>query len=442
VTPRPRSQARLALCALLAATLALPLPAQDAEGPPPPPAPAGAESDAEADSHADADADADVGTPRVPLSQRPPGDFLEAAKHGTAGEDTPLPTASVITASIGRGVDYLLRTQNEDGSWGSWDEPAHEFWSNPYTHKAWIAGTTGLVVMSLLDQHEHEPAHAAADRGLDYLFEHGISKRPSDWDVDNTWGLVYSLDCATTALLHGRYRGSAREPKLRKLAQDCIAELRNYQTPSGGWGYYDFDTLAARPSWATSFETAAAIVGLAQARDLGLDLPEDMLALAVKGLSRTRLANGAYDYSLDPVPQMNAEWINNVKGSLSRIQSGNYALLRAGAEQPTREQILWGLDQFFQHHRFLDVARKKPSPHEAYYLNSGYFYFFGHFYAARLLDTLPEAERSRYAMRLAREIVKTQEQDGSMWDFHFNTYGRPYGTAFGVMTLVRTLPER
>ena len=29
-----------------------------------------------------------------------------------------------------------------------------------------------------------------------------------------------------------------------------------------------------------------------------------------------------------------------------------------------------------------------------------------------------------------------------MWDYYFNTYGPAYGTAFGAMTLVRTLPER
>lgn len=430
-------RATRALLGLLAPLLALgaaagaPAPAQDAGSGAPDAAPAAAPA-----------RDAPEPSAARPLSQRPPDQILEAAKHGPAGEDTPLPTPAVIADAIGRGVAYLLATQNEDGSWGGWSEPAHEFWSNPYTHKAWIAGTTALVVMSLLDQDGDAESLAAADRGLAYLLEQGVTKRPSDWDVDNTWGLVYMLDCATTALVHPRYRGTAREPKLRALAQEALAELHAYQTPSGGWGYYDFDTLAARPSWATSFETAAAIVGLAQARDLGLDLPPGMLDAAVKGLSRTRLANGAYDYSLDPVPRMNLEWINNVKGSLARIQAGNYALVRAGAPEPTREQVLWGLDQFFEHHRFLDVARRKPWPHEAYYLNSGYFYFFGHFYAARLLDTLPQAEKSRYAMRLAREIVKTQEEDGSMWDFYINTYGRPYGTAFGVMTLVRTLPER
>ena len=69
------------------------------------------------------------------------------------------------------------------------------------------------------------------------------------------------------------------------------------------------------------------------------------------------------------------------------------------------DDLLEGLDEFFEHHRFLDVARKKPYPHEAYYANSGYFYFFGHYYAARILELLPVAEKVRYQARLAREVA-------------------------------------
>jgi len=372
-----------------------------------------------------------------------PDEVLEAAKHGAgAGENTPLPDTATVVAAIERGTAFLIGSQNEDGSWGSWREPAHEFWSNPYSHKAWILASTGLVVMTLLEQGGNEAALAAADKGLDYMLAEPTPARPSDWDVDNTWGYVYGLDTLTTALGNARFAGTPREAPMRAKCAEYIASLAAYQTPTGGWGYYDFDSLADRPSWATSFETAAALVALARARDLGLALPDGMLAAAIAGLERSRLANGAYAYSFDPVPRYNLEWIDNVKGSLSRIQAGNYALLRAGSKAVSREDILRGLDQLFEHHRFLDIARKKPVPHEAYYLNSGYFYFFGHFYAARLLNELDPAERARYAMRLAREIVKTQETNGSMWDFNFNTYGRAYGTAFGVMTLTATLPER
>ncbi len=373
----------------------------------------------------------------------PPVDVLEAARHGAgAGEDTPLPDTATILASIERGRDFLLATQNEDGSWGSWDQPADEFWSNPYSHKAWILATTGLVVMTLLEHADHEAAQAAADRGLRYMLAQPTVQRPSDWDVDNTWGDVYGLDAVTTAMDCPRWKDGVNRAALQAKAAEYVEQLHQYAAPTGGWGYYDFEVKAQRPSWATSFETAAGVVGLVSAREHGLTLPEGLLEDAVRGLSRTRMKNGAYSYSLDAVPRYNVEWINNVKGSLSRIQAGNYALLRAGSQDVSHADVLAGLDQLFEHHRFLDVARKKPIPHEAYYLNSGYFYFFGHFYAARLLDLLTPAERARYATRLAREVVKTQEQDGSMWDYYMNTYGKAYGTAFGVMTLVRTLPER
>lgn len=379
-----------------------------------------------------------------PLVELKPEEVLDAARAGPAGEDTPLPDPATIVAALRRGVDWLLAHQNADGSWGGWHEagPWDEFWSNIHTHKAWITATTGLAVMSLLEHPDDDRARAAVLRGLDFLAAEPAPQRPSDWDVDNTWGYVYGLDCLATVLLDGRVKDTPREARLRAKGEEFIEKLAAYQTPSGGWGYYDFDSLAQRPSWATSFQTAAGAVALAQARDAGLPVPGRMLERALEALRRCRLPNGAWSYSVDPVPQLALEWIDNPKGSLARIQACNFAFLRAGASDITRTDVLAGLDEFFRHHRFLDVAYQKPIPHEAFYLNSGYFYFFGHFYAARLLDTLEPAERARYAARLAREVVKRQEPDGSLWDYHMNAYGRPYGTAFGTMTLVRTLPER
>ncbi len=373
-----------------------------------------------------------------------PEEVLDAARVGAAGEDTPLPDPEAIVASLRRGLDWLVAHQNQDGSWGGWQNPGpyDEWWSNIHTHKAWIVATTGLAVLSLLDHPDDPRAVAAMDRGLDYLLAEPVPARPSDWDVDNTWGAVYGLDALACVLRDGRLAGTPRETAVRERAEAYIEELSQYQTPSGGWGYYDFESLAHRPSWATSFETGAALAALVTAREAGLPVKGRIVSRAMDALRRCRLANGAYSYSIDPVPYMGLEWIDNVKGSLSRIQCCNYALVRAGANDVSHSDLLAGLDQFFEHHRFLDVARKKPVPHETYYLNSGYFYFFGHFYAARLLDLLEPADRARYAARLAREVVKTQEPDGSMWDYAMNAYGPCYGTAFGTATLTRTLPER
>ncbi len=385
-------------------------------------------------------------TPTAPTDPRllvhlSPEEVLETADRDQG--PILLPDREAIFDSMSQGVEYLLSSQNDDGSWGSWDEPAHAFWSNPHSHFAWIAGTTGLGLMSLLEQAEDPRLAQACDRAVDFLTKQATLKRPSDWDVDNTWGCLYGLAGLSEALMTARFQADEeRAAAMRAKCAEYIVQLSGLQAPDGGWGYYDFDTLAQRPSWSTSFMTAVGVLALIRAEEVGVQVPEGMLEAAVVAVERCRLPTGAYTYSVMAVPSPGGVGrINRMQGSLSRVQVCNLALRVAGSDLVSHQDLLDGLDAFFEHHRFLDIARGKPIPHEAYYQNSGYFYFFGHFYAAGVLDLLNPAEQSRYRSRLAREVVKTQEADGSMWDYYFNTYHKPYGTSFGVMTLLRTLPR-
>ncbi|NQT52944.1 hypothetical protein HQ576_12875, partial [bacterium] len=40
----------------------------------------------------------------------------------------------------------------------------------------------------------------------------------------------------------------------------------------------------------------------------------------------------------------------------------------------------------------------------------------------------------------AHTLLRLQEKDGSWWDYPFYDYHQPYGTAFALMSLVRSLP--
>ena len=361
------------------------------------------------------------------------------ALPATAVEKTDAPGLEEARASIAAATAFMLDAQNEDGSWGGPARPAHEFWSNPETHRAWTVATTALVCMTILDMTPSDATDAAYSRGIDYLLSQGLVKRPSDWDVDNTWAYVYGIQAFTRAVTDGRFAGTPKHEKLRAATQAVIDKLLSYQTPSGGWGYYDTDAYTRRPAWATSFMTAVGVIGLLEARQAGFVVDEKHLKAAVRAVERSRLPSGAYTYSVEAIPSPGgATWIDQVKGSLSRIQVCNLALLLAGRDVSI-EDLTTGLDQFFTHHRFLDVARKKPWPHEAYYLNSGYFYFFGHYYAALVIERLPAKDRAPYWSKLRHEIIKTQEKDGSMWDFYLNSYGKPYGVAYSVMALEASL---
>jgi hypothetical protein len=125
-----------------------------------------------------------------------------------------------------------------------------------------------------------------------------------------------------------------------------------------------------------------------------------------------------------------------VKGSLGRIQVGNWALRQAGDPGITDAVLRRGLEQFFEHHRFLAVARMRPVPHEAYYMNAGYFFYFGHYYAALAIELLPAAEREAFRVQLRQKLLATQRSDGSYCDFLGSTYMVTASTAFATLGLM------
>ena len=84
---------------------------------------------------------------------------------------------------------------------------------------------------------------------------------------------------------------------------------------------------------------------------------------------------------------------------------------------------------------FLDVARLKPIPHEAYYQNAAYFYLFAHCFAAFAIQELPAAERESFHARLRPHLAKVQGRDGSSFDFLGSTFMTTAGTSFAILAL-------
>jgi hypothetical protein len=357
------------------------------------------------------------------------------------------------TDSAADALGWLLDNQHPSGRWGGPETPMiyDGFWSNPETHKSWTVATTGLAVIALLDAQDQsaflteagrEDVHRAVDAGIDYLVANARVKRPNVWDTDNTWAYVYGLAAFTRAARDPRLAEDNRAASIAAGGRIMLDQLMAYQTPAGGWAYYDMEAKAVVPAWATSFQTAVAILGLLEAEALGWVVDREKVQVAVDTLVRCRLPDGSYTYSVEAIPALDAgTGIDRIRGGLSRIQVGNLALMRAGAggyrapdlgDEPAR-----GLGLFFREHHYLDIARGRPHPHEAYHYNSGYFYFFGHYYAGELLPELPPAVARRWAPALVQEVAKTQAEDGSMIDYFMNDYGRPYGVAYGLSALLR-----
>jgi hypothetical protein len=98
------------------------------------------------------------------------------------------------------------------------------------------------------------------------------------------------------------------------------------------------------------------------------------------------------------------------------------------------------LDRLFARNGWLDVARKRPIPHESWFAVAGYFFYYGHLYASLCVDTLPMPEKEKYQKKMANILVPLQEKDGSWWDFPLYNYHKQYGTSMAILSLQRCLP--
>ncbi len=366
------------------------------------------------------------------------GDGLDSASEGPI-------TSNEVHAAIDRGIAFLLKDQRSDGSWGgpqgsvtTW---SGDVWSNPETHRAWKVATTGLCGAALIEVGSSDDARKAADRAVRYLIDNADVRRPDVWDTMNNWAYIYGLQGLARAHGSPRYEGSAVRAEIADAGRKYLEKLERFQSLNGGWGYLEFNgPRTRRPQWATSFMTAAAVVAMQQANGAGFEVDQKVIDRAVRVVNRCRLPNGAYTYRVRTVPNLNSAYIDQVKGSLSRIPVCQTALMLSGQEI-SLEDRRFGLVHFFRDHKFLGIAMHKPIPHEAYYANSGYFYMFGHYYASLVIEGLPVAERSVYRPKLWHEILQIQQRDGSMWDYDMHGYDRPYGVAYGLMALGRSLKE-
>ena len=367
-------------------------------------------------------------------AQDPPASAPKAPDAAVAELGTP----AAGKRAADRAVDYFVRTQNHDGSWGSTScETTFEASFAVETHYAWSVAAHGLATMALLAAAETPERRAALERAVRWLCNCRMTQRGSTWDNDAVWGWIYGTVATTAVAMDKRFQTDAWRGPVAFRGREFAGWLAKNQEPLGGFGYYDDPPYTRRPKWGTSFSTGAVVPALDLAMQLGWLPDNGTHTRAVGYVQRCRLPNGAYSYDLTPVPRVTGgEHINDVKGSLGRIQVGNWALHRAGDPAITPAVIRRGVEQFFEHHRFLAVARMRPVPHEAYYANAGYFFFFGHYYCAQAIELLPPAEREPFRAQLRQKLIPTQRSDGSFCDFLGSSYQVTAATAFAALALL------
>jgi hypothetical protein len=276
---------------------------------------------------------------------------------------------------------------------------------------------------------------AAIDRGQAWFLEHvGKVRRATPEALYNSWAHAYAIDYLSRVLL-AEPKNSPRAPRLLRLVEQQIGMLGRYECVDGGWCYYDFNAHTQQPSGSSiSFVSAACLVAMERAKRAGADVPQRLVKRAMASIQRQRKPDFSYCYG-EYLKYRPMHPVNMPGGSLGRSQACNLALRLWGDASITDEVLITWLDRLFARNGWLDIGRKRPIPHESWFSVAGYFFYFGHYYAALCIQQLPPPQRPEYQDHLAQVLLHVQEKDGSWWDFPMYDYHQPYGTAFALMSL-------
>ncbi|HZU38506.1 MAG TPA: prenyltransferase/squalene oxidase repeat-containing protein, partial [Gemmataceae bacterium] len=374
------------------------------------------------------------GTRPVPV----PATKAPAARQAHLHPKPPMPVPpEKLQAAIDRGLAFLLADQNKDGSWGT---PGRTKQLNIIagigSHQAFRTAVTALCVSALIEVGgDSTPVRQAIERGEAFLFrELPRVRRDNEMLIYNIWAHGYGIQ----ALVHMDRRlpnDKERHNRIVELIRGQYDRLRRYESAEGGWGYYDFDAGSQRPaSSSTSFMDAAVLEAMYEAKTLGVPPPPKLLKHALAALRMQRKPDFSYLYGT--YTWMKPMWgINRPGGSLGRSQACNLALRLWGDKTVTDQVLKTWLDRLITRNGWLSLGRKRPIPHESFFMVAGYFYYFGHYYASLCIEQLPPAERPFYQDHLAHILMDLQEKDGSWWDYPLYNYHQQYGTAFALMTL-------
>ena len=350
---------------------------------------------------------------------------------------------SEIQRSLDKGCDFLLERQNPDGSWGSARQTKglNIFAPVPGSHRAFRLAVTALSISALLEIKKEDQNYSKCIRKAEkYLLEKLPQlRRASPMALYNVWSHSYGLQALHR--MHELSSSSQRKAEIKDVMVQQIKMLQTYESIDGGWGYYDFNAQTKQPSGSSiSFVNATGLVALKDAQSSGVEVPDKLVSRALSAIKRQRLPDHSYLYG-EYLKYRPRSGINRPAGSLGRSHACNYALQIWGEESVTDDVHKLCLDRLIKRNGWLDVARKRPIPHESWFAVAGYFFYYGHLYAAFCVDNLSPKERPKYQKSLAKILVPLQEKDGSWWDFPFYDYHQQYGTAMALLSLKRCLPQ-
>ncbi len=369
---------------------------------------------------------------------------------GGKGSAAPPARDSLIDAgtrqAIERGLRFLVRTQNSDGSWtcDAGNKVNDEYVVYEKGRDIHHVGVTAMAVLAFLAA-GHAPGRgphgAVVDRAVSFL----ISRVQPSGFVAADQTRMYSHAFATLAL--AEVYGMSRAPELREKLQSAVEFTVKCQNVTGGWRYVPF-TVDSDMS-----VTVCQVVALRAAQNVGIKVPQGTIDRARRYVIESAVTTeddqdgpaglGGFKYQPSSTKYNRSSFALTAAGLCTLFQAGlydneslaEYVRTRGISKSPV-PRVDWTVDYLFRW--YPQVARATPRH---------YYYFYGNYYAAQAMYNVggrdPEVWERWYDM-VRGDLVRMQEvglpPDGAgpeeaHWQSNVGMTSHAFATSIAILIL-------
>jgi squalene cyclase len=181
-----------------------------------------------------------------------------------------------IERAVTKGLEYLARTQQPDGSWAS----------DNYGRTSGVVGLALLTFLAHGEQPDEGRYSPVVRRGVDYILK---SQQPNGLLSGDGSSPMYSHGFATLAL--GEVYGMLDDPRIGPALEKAAGLLVSSQNALGGWRYSvgspDADTTVS----------GAQMIGLRAAASAGIEVPITTIQRGVKFYMDCFCPGGGFGYT-------------------------------------------------------------------------------------------------------------------------------------------------
>jgi hypothetical protein len=356
-----------------------------------------------------------------------------SSQEGPPGGDTGSMATPESRRAAERGLEWLVRNQQEDGSWlcdvgfklNDTYKVIHE--QKPHVGVSALAGTAFLAAGSVPGR---GPYAKQVERVLDFI----LSTQDAQGFLGKHDTRMYSHAFATMFL--AEVYGTTRDKRVREALQRAVEFTYKAQNQEGGWRY------APNSEDSDMSITVCQVVALRAAKNKGIAVPKESIDAAVDYVLRSAVTTD--DWGRDFQPGAFLYQYKSKNQSAEAMTRTSFALTAAGLttlygagvytdndirdfcrnrglklrQLPTFRNML----SYVQNH-YDDVSRGRYRDH--------YFFYYGNYYAVQAMYIAGDPWWGQYYERLRDDVVRRQRDDGS-WP---SNVGPAYSTAVSAIIL-------